>query len=129
LPQSGKEIKLIESFGRVPPIALNRDLFEWAIENLLKNAIDAVKKQPGIIEIKTGMLPEEGQIYIDICDNGIGIKTKDKRHIFKAGYSTKTRGWGLGLNFTKRIIEDYHYGKIFIKETHVGKGTTMRIII
>jgi hypothetical protein len=129
LPQSGKEIKIIESFGRVPPIPLNRDLFEWAIENLVKNAIDAVKKQQGIIEIKTGMLPEDGHIYIDICDNGVGIKAKDKRHIFKAGYSTKTRGWGLGLNFTKRIIEDYHYGKIFIKETHVGKGTTMRIIV
>jgi hypothetical protein len=129
LPQSGKEIKIIESFGRVPPIPLNRDLFEWAIENLIKNAIDAIKNQHGVIEIRTGMLPENKGVFIDICDNGIGIKTKDKRHIFKAGYSTKTRGWGLGLNFTKRIIEDYHNGKIFIKETHVNKGTTMRIIL
>ena len=129
LPQLGKEIKIIESFGEVPTIPLNRDLFEWAIENLLKNAIDAVKQKKGIIEIKTGLIPENNKIFIDIMDNGIGINGKRRRDVFKAGYSTKKRGWGLGLNFTKRIVEDYHGGKLFIKDSHPSRGTTMRIII
>jgi signal transduction histidine kinase len=129
LPQSGKEIKIVESFGRIPPIPLNRDLFEWAIENLIKNAIDAVKHKPGIIEIKTGSLPDNGKTFIDIMDNGIGINGKRRRDVFKAGYSTKKRGWGLGLNFTKRIVEDYHGGKLYIKDSHPSRGTTMRIVI
>lgn len=129
LPQSGKQIEIIDSINSVPLIPLNRELFEWAIENLIKNAIDAVKNEKGRIEIKAGQLGANSQVYIDIGDNGIGIKANEKRHIFKAGYSTKKRGWGLGLNFTKRIIEDYHHGKIFIRESHVGKGTIMRIVL
>ncbi len=128
LPQSGREIKIIERYGEVPPIPINRDLFEWAMENLIKNGLDAVKQEQGVIEIETGILPENGRVYIDIKDNGTGITAKHRNDIFKAGYSTKKRGWGLGLNFTKRIIEEYHRGRLIIKETRPGKGTTMRII-
>lgn len=129
LPQSGKEIKIIKNYGDVPNAKVNKDLFEWAIENLVKNAIDAVKKTRGVIEIITGVSIETNRVYIDIRDNGLGISSKGKRDIFKAGFSTKKRGWGLGLNLAKRIIEDYHLGKLFIKETQPGKGTTMRILL
>lgn len=129
LPQSGKEIKLVKSYGDIPQVRVNRELFEWAVENLVKNAIDAVKKSRGIIEVRTGISSESGRIYIDIRDNGIGMSSKGKKDIFKAGYSTKKRGWGLGLNLAKRIIEDYHGGKLFVKETQQGRGTTMRILL
>jgi hypothetical protein len=129
LPQSGREFRIIENYGGVPPLPINRDLFEWAIENLIKNGIDAVKQKMGIIEIVTGELPDKGLYFIDVTDNGSGIKALRKNDIFKAGYSTKKRGWGLGLNLTKRIIEEYHGGKLFIKETYPGKGTTMRIVL
>ncbi len=126
LPQSGKEVKIIQNFGDIPPIAVNRDLFEWALENLIKNSIDALKQQKGIIEISTGMIDGK-RIYIDIRDNGIGITAKRKHDIFKPGYSTKKRGWGLGLNLAKRIVEEYHNGKLYVKDTRPGEGTTMRI--
>ncbi len=129
LPQSGNQIKLIENYGETTLVPLNRELFEWAVENLIKNAIDAVKGRKGTIEIITAPLPGGKRIAIDIRDNGTGITAKRRRDIFKAGYSTKKRGWGLGLNFAKRIVEEYHNGRLFIKESHVGKGTTMRIII
>lgn len=129
VPQTGKKITIAERFSKVPPLPLNKELFEWAVENLIKNAIDAVKGKDGMIEVITGIAPDHRYTYIDIRDNGTGIHVKRRRDIFKAGYSTKKRGWGLGLNFAKRIIEDYHHGKLFIKETHPGKGTTMRILI
>ncbi len=129
LPQAGREIKLVEDYVPMPPIALNRELFEWAMENLIKNAIDAVQGKRGVIEIITGLLPDEKHIFIDIRDNGCGITAKRRHDIFKAGFSTKKRGWGLGLNFAKRIVEEYHGGKLFIKESHQGKGTTMRIML
>ncbi len=129
LPKTGNPIELIENYGEVKPVPLNRELFEWAVENLVKNAIDAVKGKKGRIEITTTPLSGKKRVAIDISDNGAGITAKRCNDVFKAGYSTKKRGWGLGLNFAKRIIEEYHHGRLFIKETHIGKGTTMRIII
>ncbi|HNY89899.1 MAG: Sporulation kinase D [bacterium ADurb.Bin431] len=129
LPKSGNPIELIENYSELKPVPLNRELFEWAIENLVKNAIDAVKGKRGRIEITTTLLTGKKRVAIDISDNGAGITAKRRNDVFKAGYSTKKRGWGLGLNFAKRIIEEYHHGRLFIKETHIGKGTTMRIII
>jgi len=129
LPQTGKEIKLVENYGDIPQVALNRDLFEWTIENLLKNAIDAVKGKKGTIEIITGELPENGKVFIDVRDNGSGISPKGRKDVFKAGFSTKKRGWGLGLVLARRIVEEYHQGKLYIKESHIGKGTTMRVVL
>lgn len=126
LPQSGKEVKIIVNFDDIPPIAVNRDLFEWTLENLIKNSVDAVKQKKGVIEITTGMIDDK-RIFIDIRDNGIGITAKRKHDIFKPGYSTKKRGWGLGLNLAKRIVEEYHNGKLYVKESRPGEGTTMRI--
>ncbi len=129
LPKTGNPIELIENYSEAKPVLLNRELFEWAVENLIKNAIDAVRGKRGRIEITTTPLSGKKRVAIDISDNGAGITAKRRNDVFKAGYSTKKRGWGLGLNFAKRIIEEYHNGRLFIKETHLGKGTTMRIII
>jgi hypothetical protein len=130
LPQTGKKIKIIENFQTVPSVYLNRDLFEWVIENLIKNSLDAIEKENGIIEISNGVLREKSHdVFIDIKDNGKGISTQNRRLIFRPGYSTKKRGWGLGLNLAKRIIEEYHRGKLIIKDTKIGEGTTMRIIL
>lgn len=127
LPQMSKETQIIKNLSSLPPLPINRDLLEWAIENLIKNAVDAVQGKKGVITIASGALAEKDKYYIDIIDNGVGMPPKMRRDIFKAGYSTKKRGWGLGLNFAKRIVEEYHHGRIYIKESHPGKGTTMRI--
>ena len=107
-------------------IPLNAALFSWVIENLCKNAIDAMGND-GKITIK--LKEKEEQVYIDITDTGIGVAKAHFRTIFQPGYSTKKRGWGLGLSLAKRIIEIYHSGKIFIKSSEIGKGTTFRIIM
>jgi len=130
LPHMGKRIEIIERFLEDPEVYINRDLFEWVIENLIKNSLDAIEKEMGVIEITVGLLDDKkNKIYIDIRDNGKGITIQDRRLIFKPGYSTKKRGWGLGLNLSKRIIENYHHGKLIIKETKIGEGTCMRVTI
>ena len=101
-------------------------LFDWVIENLLKNALDAMDGQ-GIIKLHLRSQP--GKAIIDISDTGKGISKQNISKIFKPGFTTKKRGWGLGLSLCKRIIEQYHNGKLDIKSTEVGKGTTFRIIL
>lgn len=106
--------------------SLNAALFSWVIENLCKNAIDAMENNGTItVDLKE----KENQIYIDITDTGKGVPKSQFKTIFQPGYSTKRRGWGLGLSLAKRIIENYHSGKIFIKWSEIGKGTTFRIIL
>ena len=130
LPQMGKEVKIVEHFKKIPNVNINRDLFEWVIENLIKNSLDAIKKKKGIIEISTGVVEgKSSKIYIDIKDNGKGISPQNRRKVFKPGYSTKKRGWGLGLNLAKRIVEEFHNGKLFIKDSKADEGTTMRIVL
>jgi len=104
---------------------INKDLFEWVIENLLKNAIDAMEKSSGKIIFNISNV--NGEVLIDVSDNGKGIDTKFRKDVFRPGYSTKQRGWGLGLSLSKRIIEDYHKGKLILLESNIGKGTTFRI--
>lgn len=105
---------------------LNAALFSWVIENLCKNAIDAMENN-GTITIN--VRKKENQIIIDVTDTGKGVPKSQFKTIFQPGYSTKKRGWGLGLSLAKRIIENYHNGKIFIKWSEIGKGTTFRIIL
>jgi two-component system, sporulation sensor kinase D len=105
-------------------VAINQHLFDWVIENLLKNAIDAMNGE-GSIDISTS---KSGKlISIDFKDTGCGIPKNKFNTIFEPGYSTKRRGWGLGLSLTKRIVESYHNGKIYVKESSIGSGTTIRI--
>lgn len=105
---------------------LNAALFSWVIENLCKNAIDAMGNN-GTITIN--LHEKENKIYIDVTDTGKGVPKSQFKTIFQPGYSTKKRGWGLGLSLAKRIIENYHNGKIFIKWSEIGKGTTFRIVL
>ncbi len=105
---------------------INIQLFEWVIENLTRNAIDAITL-PGKITIELSEIADE--VIIDFTDSGKGILKNDFKTIFKPGFTTKKRGWGLGLSLAKRIIEDYHRGKIFIKNSEINKGTTFRIIL
>ena len=101
-------------------------LFDWVIENLLKNALDAMEGKGNIlITIKDGA----AQIVIDVTDSGKGISKVNINKVFNPGFSTKKRGWGLGLTLTKRIIEQYHKGQIFVLHSEIGKGTTFRIIL
>ncbi|WP_337042055.1 sensor histidine kinase [Emticicia sp. 17c] len=108
-------------------VEVNRHLFEWVVENLCKNAVDAMS---GKGELSVNLLPlSKNRIAIDVTDTGKGISPANLRKIFKPGFSTKKRGWGLGLTLAKRIIENYHDGKLFVKETQLDKGTTFRIIL
>lgn len=105
-------------------VKINASLFEWVIENLCKNAVDAMEGS-GKIEL---MLHDEGsRIIIEVKDNGKGIRKKDLKNVFKPGFTTKKRGWGLGLSLAKRIVEEYHKGRIYVKSSEVGVGTTFRI--
>lgn len=105
-------------------VLLSTPLFEWVMENLTKNAVDAMGGE-GVITITTGT--EKGKVWIEINDTGKGIARKNFKNVFSPGFTTKKRGWGLGLTLVKRIIEDYHGGKIFVKDSELGKGTTFRI--
>ncbi len=103
---------------------INPPLFDWVIENLLRNALDAMEGQ-GNIDIR--MATTERRIIIHISDTGKGIPSSKLKTIFNPGYTTKTRGWGLGLSLSKRIVESYHSGRIFVKSSTVAKGTTFEI--
>lgn len=107
-------------------ISVNRPLFEWVIENISKNAADAMEGK-GTLTFSWGNY--KNQTFIDITDTGKGIARKFQKTVFKPGYTTKKRGWGLGLTLVRRIVEDYHNGRIFVKESSPGKGTTFRILI
>lgn len=107
-------------------IDLNQHLFEWALENLIKNAIDAMNGVGNLtIEVKN----ESKKIIIDVSDTGKGVHKRDFKKIFYPGFTTKERGWGMGLSLVKRIIEEYHKGKVFLKHSSIGKGSTFRIIL
>jgi len=108
-------------------LQVNPQLFDWVIENLLKNALDAIQSREGSIILDAG---EKGDhYYIDVSDTGKGIAKNHFKKVFAPGFTTKKRGWGLGLSLTKRIVENYHKGKIFVKQSEVGKGTTFRILL
>ncbi|MBC7933749.1 MAG: HAMP domain-containing histidine kinase [Rhizobacter sp.] len=105
---------------------MNAPLFDWVIENLLKNALDAMEGKGSIdVNIKN----ETAQVVIDVTDTGKGISSKNIANVFKPGFTTKKRGWGLGLSLSKRIINQYHKGELFVKNSEPGKGTTFRIIL
>ena len=105
-------------------VKINASLFEWVIENLCKNAVDAME---GAGTITLFMREVENRVVVEVSDTGKGIRKKDIRNVFTPGFTTKKRGWGLGLSLAKRIVEEYHKGKIFVKNSEIGKGTTFRI--
>jgi hypothetical protein len=127
LPNLNKQIKI--SFKGEQGVFgnLSRDLFEWVLENLIKNSIDSIDNINGLINIS--IETSNKWIYISVSDNGKGISSVNKKNVFKPGFSTKKRGWGLGLSLAKRIIEEYHQGKISLVESQLGLGSTFRINI
>ena len=120
--------KKVEMVCRLPDhdviVKMNASLFEWVIENLCKNAVDAMEGSGRIVLTLT---EESGRVAIEVQDNGKGIRKKDVKNVFTPGFTTKKRGWGLGLSLARRIVEEYHKGRIFVKQSEVGKGTTFRI--
>ena len=120
--------KKVEIVRQVPDhdviVKMNASLFEWVVENLCKNAVDAME---GSGRIVLTLMDESDRVVIEVADNGKGIRKKDLKNVFTPGFTTKKRGWGLGLSLARRIVEEYHTGKIFVKQSEVGVGTTFRI--
>ena len=122
--RSGKNIKIETQFPASAIIKLNAALFEWVVENLIKNAIDAMEGK-GMIIIT---IQDQGhRVLLDVRDSGKGIPPGKFKQVFQPGFTTKQRGWGLGLSLSKRIVKDYHHGKIYVLKSEIGKGTTFRI--
>ena len=123
--RTSKKVRMIRDFpdGDIR-VKVNASLFEWVIENLSKNAVDAMGGE-GTITLK--IFEETKRAVVEVTDTGKGIRRKDIRNVFRPGFTTKKRGWGLGLSLAKRIVEEYHKGKIFVKWSEVGVGTTFRI--
>ncbi len=126
LPHLGKRVEIIRSLDDSLYAEINVELFAWVIENLLKNAAESIEEKQGTIYIYMRIHPRK-RLFIFVKDTGKGMTQKLKRQIFNPGFSTKKRGWGLGLSLCKRIIEDYHNGRIYVKETLPSKGTTFAI--
>jgi len=127
VPQGRGAVELRERYEEVPPINLNRELLEWAIENLLSNALTALDKPQGVIEVVVERRPNTEEVEISVTDNGRGMSREEQRRAFEPGFSTKRRGWGLGLALARRVVEEYHAGRIGIRRSAPGEGTTMLI--
>lgn len=125
IPQSGKKVDLLLTGDTTLCARFNAELFEWVLENLIKNALDAMEQKEGSITVNLSR--EDEYVAIDVGDTGKGIDMKFRRDIFRPGYSTKKRGWGLGLSLARRIVESYHQGQIYLKDSKAGKGSTFRI--
>jgi signal transduction histidine kinase len=124
--RAGGKVKFILNSGNENniPAMISPPLFDWVIENLLKNALDAIEGRGSII---VQIQDLASQIFIDVTDTGKGISKNNLAKVFDPGFTTKKRGWGLGLTLSKRIIEQYHKGSIYVKNSEPGKGTTFRI--
>jgi len=124
--RTSKKVKMIKQFPDHDVIVkINQQLFEWVVENLSKNAVDAMGVEGGQILLRVEETIDKA--IIEVADTGKGIKKKDLKNVFRPGFTTKKRGWGLGLSLAKRIVEEYHHGKIWVKNSEIGKGTTFRI--
>jgi signal transduction histidine kinase len=126
--RASSKVRFVDDYSKKKEVLIpvNSALFEWVIENVAKNAMDAME---GHGEITIRIAETESHAHIDISDTGKGIPKSLIKKIFNAGFTTKQRGWGLGLSLAKRIIEDYHHGKIFVRHSELGKGSTIRIVL
>lgn len=129
LPSLGKKVEVKKELNAQGEVNINPELFQWAVENLVKNAMDSLPKDQVDSFISVSSKVEGDHVIIDIEDSGIGIDIKHIKNIFKPGFSTKKRGWGLGLSLTKRIIEDYHDGHVYVLRSELDEGTTIRIAL
>ena len=129
LPHLGHEVTLHERYEPIPRVAFHRELFEWVVENLLRNALDAIDKPQGVIEVSLVWKREERRVELVVRDNGRGMTPEERRRAFRPGYSTKRRGWGLGLTLARRVIREYHEGRIDILESVPGRGTVVAVAL
>ena len=123
-----RNVELVYNGLAMAPISvpINAALFEWVIENLLKNSLDALQGQ-GTINVEVG--ESDDSVFVEVSDTGKGIPKSNWTRIFEPGFTTKTRGWGLGLSLSRRIIEEYHKGKIAVVRSELGHGTTIRVTL
>lgn len=128
LPHLGKHIEIRRNMKEPLMVNINAELFAWVFENLLKNAAEAIETKQGQVTISMAC-SIKNTVLITVQDNGKGMTSKQKRQVFFPGYTTKQRGWGLGLSLSKRIVEEYHNGRIYVKESSPGRGTTFYIEI
>ncbi len=129
LPKLGKAVEVRKSLQAEAMVKINPELFQWAIENLVKNAMDALNNKDKSAFVSIRSVVKGKEVVIDIEDSGSGIEANQFKTVFRPGFSTKKRGWGLGLSLTKRIIEEYHSGKVFVLKSEPEVGTTMRIVL
>ena len=124
--RTSQKVRITGHYPTEPVIVrMNASLFEWVIENLCKNAVDAMEGGQGKIDL--WLLEEGDTVAVEVVDTGKGIRSRDIKNVFRPGFTTKKRGWGLGLSLAKRIVEEYHKGHIYVKSSEVGRGTTFRI--
>lgn len=126
-PSLQKTVHIEEAYENVPAVLVNRDLFQWAVENIMKNGVDAMNKTEGAITLCCFSSSDGRLVHVEIADNGRGMDNRLKKKIFRPGFSTKKRGWGLGLSLANRIVEEYHSGRLYVKESRPGIGTVMRL--
>jgi nitrogen-specific signal transduction histidine kinase len=126
LPHLGRKVEIVRNIKEDVMSEINLDLFQWVIENLMNNAAESIESKAGLITIDMRHYPGR-KLIITVSDNGKGMTGKQKRQVFHPGFTTKKRGWGLGLSLCRRIIEEYHNGKIFIRDTAPGKGSVFVI--
>jgi signal transduction histidine kinase len=125
--RTSSKVQIVRHFPEHDVIVkMNASLFEWVIENLCKNSVDAME---GAGQIQLTLFEEEDLVVVEVADNGKGIRKKDIKDVFTPGFTTKKRGWGLGLSLARRIVEEYHKGHIYVKSSELGKGTTFRVEI
>jgi signal transduction histidine kinase len=130
LPHRGRRIEVREVYGEVPPINASKELLEWVVENLLVNATNAInvtEQAVGQIEVRLERRAETETVELSVTDNGRGMAPEEQARVFDPGYTTKPRGWGLGLALAKRIVEEYHGGRIYIRRSAPGEGSTFVI--
>lgn len=125
LPHRGQDIDLVVDLPAELEVDVNRELFAWVLENLLKNALDAIEDEAGRIHVTGGR--EERSVYVEVADTGSGIRRPQWGNVFRPGFSTKERGWGLGLSLARRVVETYHGGALTLKASTVGEGSVFRI--
>ncbi|MFM8437745.1 MAG: ATP-binding protein, partial [Candidatus Kapaibacterium sp.] len=129
LPQLARHVSIVRECDPGIECALNAELFSWVLENLIKNGVEAMESRDGRISIHVATDETNRRVLLEVHDTGKGMNAKTRKQVFEPGFTTKTRGWGLGLSLSKRIVEEYHEGRIIVKHSAPGHGTTFLITL
>jgi hypothetical protein len=129
LPHHRVQVEIREQYDEVPMVRIHAELIEWVVENLIKNALDAIDKEQGSITLSLSYNSMERSVDLHVRDNGRGMSPSQRRRIFHPGHSTKSGGWGLGLTLSRRIVEEYHGGRLRLLDTHEGHGSCFLVRI